>query len=280
VTPEEARRALDALGSLPEEEIATGEAALLLAAIDLPGVDMPAARAAMSGLARDAVAAAVADGPADGGDAEARRALLARLLHRTHGFAGDDTTYDDSANANLIRVLERRRGLPVALGILWLHCAEALGWDVAGLGFPGHFLLGVGGADGRRIVDPFDGGAALAVGDLRALLARTQGPRAALAPGMLRPVGRREVLLRLQNNLKLRRLQRGDLTGGLAAAEDMLRIAPQEASLWRDAALLNQRLDRIGQALACLDRFLVLAPSGAAAAEARALGEAWRARLN
>jgi regulator of sirC expression with transglutaminase-like and TPR domain len=97
---------------------------------------------------------------------------------------------------------------------------------------------------------------------------------------MLRPVGRRDVLLRLQNNLKLRRLQRGDITGGLAAAEDMLRIAPQEAALWRDAALLNQRLDRIGQALACLDRFLVLAPSGAAAAEARALSEAWRARLN
>jgi regulator of sirC expression with transglutaminase-like and TPR domain len=280
VSPEEARRALDALGSLPEEEIATGEAALLLAAIDLPGVDMPAARAAMSGLARDAVAAAAADGPADGGDAEARRALLARLLHRTHGFVGDDTTYDDPANANLIRVLERRRGLPVALGILWLHCAEALGWDVAGLGFPGHFLLGVGGADGRRIVDPFGGGAALTIGDLRALLARTQGPSAALAPDMLRPVGRRDVLLRLQNNLKLRRLQRGDITGGLAAAEDMLRIAPQEAALWRDAALLNQRLDRIGQALACLDRFLVLAPSGAAAAEARALSEAWRARLN
>jgi regulator of sirC expression with transglutaminase-like and TPR domain len=280
VTPEEARRALDALGSLPDDEIATGEAALLLGAVDLPGVDLAPARAALSALAREAVAAAAADPLADGGDAEARRLLLAGLLHGMHGFAGDEASYDDPANANLVQVLERKRGLPVALGILWLHCAEALGWEVSGVGFPGHFLLSVAGTRGRRIVDPFGGGAALDASELRALLKQVQGARAELRPDMLRPVGRREVLLRLQNNLKLRRLRAGDLAGALAAAENMLRIAPGEPSLWREAALMNQRLDRIGQALACIERFLALAPSGAAAEEARALADAWRARLN
>ncbi|MCX7683963.1 MAG: transglutaminase-like domain-containing protein [Acetobacteraceae bacterium] len=280
MSPEEARRALEALGRLPEEEIAIGEAALLLAAVDLPGEGFARAREALSALARAAVEAGRADRAAEAGDAEARREVLAGLLHGMHGFAGDEATYDDPANASLIRVLERRRGLPVALGILWLHCAEALGWEVSGTAFPGHFLLSVAGTRGRRIVDPFGGGAALEAADLRALLKRMQGARAELRPDMLRPVGRREVLLRLQNNLKLRRLRAGDMAGALAAAEDMLRIAPDAAPLWREAALMNQRLERIGQALACIERFLALAPSGAAAAEARALAEAWRARLN
>lgn len=280
MTAEEARRALDALGRLPEEEIALGEAALLLAAVDRPGEGFAAARAALSALAREAVAAGQADPAAEAGDAEARRAVLAGLLHRRHGFSGDSETYEDPANANLIRVLERRRGLPVALGILWLHCAGALGWPVSGTSFPGHFLLLVEGRGGRRVVDPFDGGKALEAAELRALLKRVHGQAAELRPDMLRPVGPRDVLLRLQNNIKLRRLRSGDLAGALAATEDMLRIAPDAAPLWREAALMNQRLERIGQALLCIERFLALAPSGAAAEEARALADAWRARLN
>lgn len=280
MTAEEARRALEAIGRLPEEEIAIGEAALLLAAVDRPGEGVAAARQTLSALAREAVAAGQADAAAAAGDADARRAVLAALLHGRHGFSGDEATYDDPANANLIRVLERRRGLPVALGILWLHCAEALGWPVQGTSFPGHFLLLVEDRSGRRVVDPFAGGTALEAADLRALLKRVHGPGAELRPDMLRPVSTREVLLRLQNNLKLRRLRAGDVAGALACAEDMLRIAPDAAALWREAALMNQRLERIREALACIERFLALAPSGAAAEEARQLAGSWRARLN
>jgi regulator of sirC expression with transglutaminase-like and TPR domain len=43
---------------------------------------------------------------------------------------------------------------------------------------------------------------------------------------------------------------------------------------------MNQRLDRIGAALSCLDRFLVLVPEGEAAARIRTLVEELRQRLN
>ncbi|MFC7554164.1 tetratricopeptide repeat protein [Pseudoroseomonas wenyumeiae] len=87
--------------------------------------------------------------------------------------------------------------------------------------------------------------------------AEAHGRRAGgAAPGLLSAVGKRSVLLRLQNNIKLRRLRDGSLDGALACTEDMLRLAPEEAALWREAAVMNQRLDRIGQALTCLERFL------------------------
>ena len=88
------------------------------------------------------------------------------------------------------------------------------------------------------------------------------------------------MLLRLQNNIKLRRLHAGKLAAALACAEDMLLLAPDAAALWREAALLNQRLDHVNAALRCFGRYLDLAPGGAAAARARAAMEELRARLN
>jgi regulator of sirC expression with transglutaminase-like and TPR domain len=277
---EEARAALEAAGQLPDAELDLAGVALQLARIDAPDADWEHAAEILSTIAREAVAAATADPEADGGDAERRRAVLARLIHDRMGFVGDTETYDDLANANLIRVLERGRGLPVTLGILWLHAAEAAGWSAQGLDFPGHFLLALEGSRGAAVVDAFGGGAALNAPELRMLLKRFVGEQAELKPGTLAPMSKREVLLRLQNNIKLRRLRAGDLEGALACTEDMLRFAPDAAALWREAGMMHQRLDRIGAAIVRLERFLELAPEGDSAARVRGLLTELRQRLN
>ncbi|WP_191083013.1 SirB1 family protein [Roseococcus microcysteis] len=277
---QEARAALDAVGQLPDDEIDIGAAALQFARIDAPDADWRAAGGLLSDLARQAVEAATADARADAGDVEARRATLARLLHTDWGFAGDTATYDDPRNANLIHVLERRRGLPVALGILWLHVADAAGWAAHGVDFPGHFLVALGSARGPALLDVFGGGVALGAPELRGLIKAVEGPKAELRPGLVVPMTRRAVLLRLQNNIKLRRLRAGDLEAALTCTRDMLRIAPDHAALWREAGLMEQRLDRIGAALASLDRSLELEPEGEAASRIRGLVEELRNRLN
>jgi len=281
LTPqEEARIALSAAGQLPEAEIDLAATALQFARIDAPEADWHAAAAVISELAQEAVAAAGADQEAEAGDADRRRKALAGIIHGRLGFAGDAETYDDLANANLIRVLERRRGLPVALGILWLHAAEAAGWAAHGVDFPGHFLVAVEGVRNQALVDVFAGGTGLQAPDLRVLLKRMEGERAELRPGVLRLLGKRGVLLRLQNNIKLRRLRAGDLPGALACTEDMLRLCPDHATLWREAGLMNQRLERIAAALNCFDRSLELEPMGEAASRIRALAEELRHRLH
>jgi regulator of sirC expression with transglutaminase-like and TPR domain len=276
----EPRSAIEAAGSLPDLELDTATVALQLARVDAPEADWRKVAAHFSDIARKVVDAAGMDGAADGGDLEARRLILAETLHGHFGYQGDSETYEDMANANLIRVVERRRGLPVALGILWLHAADAAGWSAFGVDFPGHFLLALEGPKGKLILDVFAGGKILEVQDLRALIKRVEGEKAELRPGVVRPMTRREVLLRLQNNIKLRRLRGGDVKAALAATEDMLRLAPDHAALWREAGLMNQRLERIGAALGCLDRFLELVPEGEAAARVRGLAGELRQRLN
>src|SRR4051794_7831033 len=110
----ETRAALDAIGLLPDVEIDIADAALQLARIDAPDRDWRAARAHLSQLAREAVQLAAS---LPGDDFAARREGLAEIISGRHGDSGDTENYDDLANANLIQVIERRRGLPVALGI-------------------------------------------------------------------------------------------------------------------------------------------------------------------
>ena len=271
------RDALDAIGTLPDTEIDIGEAALQFARIDAPEADCEAARAHLSELARASNELA---GTIDETDLAARAVGLSGLLGGRFSYRGDSETYDHPANANLIRVIERRRGLPVALGVIWLHTAQSAGWAAHGVDFPAHFLIAMPGPGGQSVLDVFNGGTPLTSKDLRALLKQVEGETAELRPGLLRPMSARRVLLRLQNNILTRRLVANDPEGALTCAEDMLRIAPDHASLWQQVALLNQKLDRIGAALRCFDRFLALVPDGAAAREAKAIAETLRGRLN
>ena len=283
----EPREALEAVGQLPDVEIDIAGAALQLARIDAAGHDWAAASAHLSTLAREAIAVARDVRP---GDLPARAGALAGLLTGRHGYRGDIETYDDPANANLIRVIERRRGLPVALGVLWLHCTRAIGWGAHGIDFPGHFLIALEGEppDKRQrapvsqqiVLDVFDGGLPLEARDLRKLLKRVGGPDVELKPGVLQPMSARRVLLRLQENVRVRRLQAEDYSGALASTESMLAIAPDYAPLWREAAVMNERLDLIASALKCYSRFLDLVPVGEAAAQTRAAMDGLRARLN
>jgi len=287
VTPEEvaaeevrahSRATLEALGALPDDGIDVAKAALAFARIDLPEEDAGPAAQHLGLLMVEASRLPL------GGPEESALALR-DLLAVQYGYRGDSETYDDPANANLIRVIARRRGLPVALGILWLHAAKAARIEAWGIDFPGHFLLGVAGAagaagtgegEGAVAVDVFDGGAMRTRDELAALLARFAGPGARLGPGHLRRMTPRQVVLRLQNNLRLRRAAAGDLEGALVAAEDMLRLAPEAGALWREAAVLAERLERPRAALALWERAAALTGEDEAVAALARL----RLRLN
>ena len=69
------------------------------------------------------------------------RARSRDLIDGRFGYEGDRLTYDDPQNADLMAVIDRRRGLPVALGILYIHAARAGGFAAQGLHTPEPFLL-------------------------------------------------------------------------------------------------------------------------------------------
>src|SRR5262249_38095007 len=129
---------------------------------------------------------------------------LRDTLGESFGFRGDSDTYEDLQNADFARVLDRRKGLPIALGILYIHVARALGFSCVGLNFPGHFVVRLDHGSERTILDPFHGGRVRDVPDLRQLYRELRGPEAQVEPQHFSAVSDADVLLRLQNNIKLR----------------------------------------------------------------------------
>jgi regulator of sirC expression with transglutaminase-like and TPR domain len=267
--------ALEAVGRQPDEMIDLAEAALLLGALDYPETDLAPYRRHLAALASN-----LADTAAQERETlDGRVAALTQVLAEQHGYSGDRRTYDDLQNANLVRVIDRRKGLPVALGILYIHTARAQGWRAAGINFPGHFLISVEDDEERIILDPFEGGMQVDLARLQLMLKTALGADAELQPEYYASMTNRGVLLRLQNNIKKRVLDTGDNARAAAVLEGMLAIAPEIPDLWREAAELRAELGEMRSALNALDRLLLLSDDSHRS-EAMALRRTIATRIN
>jgi len=253
--PNDPREILRRIGAGPDDGFDLAEAALALAALDVPDVppdlSFDAYRVQLGRMARDLAQAAE-----DADDLPTRCAALAATIHEEYGYDGDTVTYDDLQNANLMRVIDRRKGLPIALGILYIDAARRQGWDIAGLSFPGHFLLQLDGAGDRAVIDPFHQGRICDAGEMRALLKTLQGADAELTPEHYRRVSDREVLLRLRNNVKLRLMQLDRFDEAARTVGSMLLFAPGALLLWREAGILNARAGNLSDAIGALETYL------------------------
>ncbi len=265
---------LSALARSGDGTLPLAEAALAFACRDRAEVDLARYRQHLAALARE-----VGEAAQGSDDLVAQADALAAVLAGGYGYVGDRLTYEDLQNANLMRVIDRKKGLPVALGILYIHAGRAQGWDMAGLAFPGHFLVRLEGRGERRILDPFAGGRARAPGELRALLRGLAGREVELEPAHYAAVSDRDVLLRLQNNRKLRLAGAGHLEAALAVIDGMILLAPDNAPLWREAGLTQAELGNLRAAIAALERFLALSREEAARHETARLVQQLKARL-
>ena len=272
----EAKDLLRHVGTQPDEDIDLAEAALALAALDHPDVSLNRYRAHLSLLARE-----VAElNPPDTDTLEGRVKALQDVLVGRHGYEGDTLTYDDIQNANMMQVIDRKKGLPVALGILFIQTARAQGWAISGLNFPGHFLVRLEYAGERVILDPFNQGQSRSVMELRDLLKVAAGADAELTPEYYAPVGNRDILLRLQNNLKLRFMKADRVDKAVEILDGMLLFAPEEAMLWREAGLLNAHIGNLNAAVGALETFMTLGVNDLLRHQTALLIQQLKTRLN
>jgi regulator of sirC expression with transglutaminase-like and TPR domain len=143
-----------------------------------------------------------------GGGPEMEAWACAELLGGRHGLAGDRDDYDNPDNSMLDLVLERRRGLPIALSVVYVAAARRAGIPLAGVGLPGHFVVAHFGASPPLVLDPFGGGTRVEV----------QAP-----PRLVRPWTPHETALRMLNNLIAAYTRRARIGDAIVAAR--LRLA-------------------------------------------------------
>ncbi len=202
-------------------------------------------------------------------DAGTKLAALKHILADTHEYTGDIQTYDDLQNADLFRVIDRRMGLPIALSILYVQAGQAQGWDVRALNFPGHVLCRIEDQDGERLIfDPFENARVMSAPEMRELVKMVIGPEAELSAHFYEPASKREMLIRLQNNIKLRQIENSDYKGALKTVKAMQLIDPDEYRLLLDAGVLSARIGQKKAALDSLEKYITQTPDPDDRAEA------------
>jgi regulator of sirC expression with transglutaminase-like and TPR domain len=114
------------------------------------------------------------------------------------GFSGDQESYYDPQNSYLNRVVDRRRGNPINLSLLYLLLARRLELPVAGIGLPGHFICRHQSTSEEIYIDPFHHGKFLTKADcIQYLVSGSHG----LQDEFLAPVSTRRILMRICSNL-------------------------------------------------------------------------------
>ncbi len=167
--------------------------ALLLARTVNPRLDVGACRSAF-----DTIAARCHELLPEPATAREKCRVINRVLFHEWGFRGNQENYTDPLNSLIDRVVERRKGIPLSLSLLYLFIAERVGLELEPVGIPGHFLIGSFTDDAVFFVDPFDRGVFRDPAEVFELL---QANHLDPQPADLAPTPVREVLCRCCRNL-------------------------------------------------------------------------------
>ncbi|MEZ4683648.1 MAG: transglutaminase-like domain-containing protein [Caldilineaceae bacterium] len=79
------------------------------------------------------------------------------VLYYDLGFVGNHENYYEPNNSFFNIVLQRRTGLPIMLSLLYMTIGKQLSLEIAGMGFPSHFMVRYHDHVGTWYIDPFHG---------------------------------------------------------------------------------------------------------------------------
>jgi regulator of sirC expression with transglutaminase-like and TPR domain len=215
--------------------------------------------------------------PLDAG-AEDRVIALNEFLFADLGFSGNADNYYDPRNSYLNEVIDRRKGIPITLAVLYIEIGRRIELPLEGVSFPGHFLVRLPMRGGTLVLDPFSGGAPQSSDELRERLKRViprvagEGVPIAELPldPFLEPASNRQILARLLRNLKGVYREKDKPERLLEVLNRMVIVAPDAAGERRDRGYVYHRLECWRPALQDLADYLERAPDAADQDEVRA----------
>jgi regulator of sirC expression with transglutaminase-like and TPR domain len=239
----------------PEPSFDLARAALLIAAESDPNVDVDGTMHTLDSWAEQLRAQLQPEW-----NNLQKLARLRSFLFEHLGFKGDHTDYYSPRNSLLHDVMERRRGVPLTLSIIFMELGWRVGMPFEGVGFPGHFLVRLTGEPRDLLLDPYQHGTSVHEEDCRQMIREVSGGKIDLRDEFLHSVTKHDMIARLLMNLKGAYLRANDDEKALAAVDKLLLLHPEDAEEIRDRGLLLYRLRRWNPALESLNAYLEARP--------------------
>lgn len=91
-------------------------------------------------------------------DEKRKMNILLDFVFDELNFTGSTIDYYNPDNSYLNRVIDRRQGLPISLGLIVLFLARRLEMPFYGINMPIHFMIKYKGEKEEALIDPFDKG--------------------------------------------------------------------------------------------------------------------------
>jgi regulator of sirC expression with transglutaminase-like and TPR domain len=183
--------------------------------------------------------------------------MLNEHLFTTLGFRGDTDDYYNPKNNLLNEVLDKKRGIPITLSIIYVEVAKRIGLDLKICGFPSHVVVKYGE---EMVLDPFGGGRLLSVEDLEEILYRNFGEEIEFVPEFLDELPENKILIRILRNLKNSYAQSYAYEKALRCTNMILAVEPDSPDEIRDKGIIQERLLNYEEALQYLNKYLEIAP--------------------
>ena len=151
-----------------------------------------------------------------------------------------------------------------------MEVARRVGFPLVGVGMPGHFLLKHYDVEGpETVIDPFNRGSIVTASDCQRFLDQIYRGQLQLQPEFLMAVSRRQVLIRMLNNLKSIYLSARNFRKALPIVDLILAIYPRSPEDVKQRAMLRWSLGQNRGALADLEDYLKMSPDASDADEIR-----------
>jgi regulator of sirC expression with transglutaminase-like and TPR domain len=267
---------LEAFAELLDEKdkrIELARACLMIAQDAYPGLDVDRYLGEIERMAMRLRAATP-----QSASAEERVVALNQFLYEDMGFWGNTEDYYDPRNSYLNEVIDRKTGIPITLGVLYMELGRRVGLPLEGVSFPGHFLVRLQLRGGTLVLDPFAGGAPQSEDDLRKRIKRVipdgvadNLPASELPlDQFLEPATNRQILSRVLRNLKGIYREADKPQQMLDVLNRMLVITPGASAELRDRGLVYHRLECYRAALKDLSDYTQREPDAPDQDEVRA----------
>lgn len=237
------------------EDVPIDVAALELATIEFPGLEADP----WVGLL-DSYANELGERVAAGDDGITYIRTTNEFLFEELGFRGNDGDYYNPRNSCLNQVLMERTGLPITLSVVYMEIGRRLHRPVWGIGMPGHFLVEYDDGETHHYIDPFHNGRLMEADDCLALASRVTGQDMSDNWQALEPVSKRQMALRMLNNMRAAYLRGNAWQKALAVQDLLVQASPAEATEYRQRGYLNLQLKRYREAERDLLHYLKLSP--------------------
>src|SRR4051794_5626676 len=241
---------------IADDKIDLIRGALVIARAEYPQLEIEEYASRIEAMARRA-AAQVPDP-----DPQRTLAALNQVVFEQANLRGNREDYYDPRNSFLNDVLDRGLGIPITLSIIYMEVAKRVGFPLAGVGMPGHFLLKHYGEDGQeRLIDCFNRGDIVSRQECQSRLDEIYSGEMQLRPEFLHPISRRQILTRMLNNLKTVYLSTRNFRKALPLADLILVIYPRSAEDLKQRALLRYSMGLQSLAAEDLDQYLKMSPN-------------------